>query len=131
MARMGITQTTHANEVLLAGRVSGEVAERTLPSGDLVVQLRLVVPRGDQPARGNGSCRATVDTIDVACWSSALRRKALRLREGMEVEVRGALRRRFWRAGGGPVSRYEVEARALRRQHPAVSPVDQQQTMSG
>jgi single-strand DNA-binding protein len=131
MAQMGTTQATHSNEVLLVGRVSGAVEERTLPSGDLVVQLRVVVPRDDQPGRGHRGRRATVDTIDVTCWQSALRRKALRLREGMEVEVRGALRRRFWRSAGGPASRYEVEARQLTRQHPATGAVGARQTMSG
>jgi len=32
-----------------------------------------------------------------------------------DIEVRGALRRRFWRAGGGAVSRSEVEVVQVRR----------------
>lgn len=103
------------NEVLVGGRVSGAPEQRELPSGDTVVQLRLVVPR---PASRPGAARsgATVDTIDVACWTKALQRKAVRLKPGDLVTVRGALRRRFWRSPAGPASRYEVEAMTLTRQ---------------
>jgi single-strand DNA-binding protein len=102
-----------ANEVLLTGRVSGEPQERELPSGDRVVQFRVVVRRAT-PRPGGGS-RASVDTIDVSCWTKALQRKALRCSPGDAVTVHGALRRRFWRAPGGPASRYEVEVTALER----------------
>ncbi len=101
------------NEVIVGGRVSAQPEERELPSGDTVVQLRLVVPRSDSRARAGGG--ATVDTIDVACWTKALQRKAIRLKPGDLVTVRGALRRRFWRSPAGPASRYEVEASALGR----------------
>ena len=74
------------NEVTLVGRVSGAPVSRDLPSGDAVVTLRLVVPRA--PHRGSAA-----------------------LRKGVE----GALHRRFFRAGGGAASRYEVEARSIRR----------------
>lgn len=100
------------NEVIVGGRISGEPEARELPSGDTVVQLRLVVPRSGPRARVGGG-GATVDTIDVACWTKALQRKAIRLKSGDLVTVRGALRRRFWRSPAGPASRYEVEATAL------------------
>jgi single-strand DNA-binding protein len=103
------------NEVRLVGKVSGAVDERELPSGDLVAALRLVVPR--QPGRGRGT--ATVDTIDVACWTGRTRQSARRLAAGDQVEVRGALRRRFFRAGAATASRYEVEAHQLSRVRPA------------
>ena len=106
------------NEVIVGGRVSGAPEQRELPSGDTVVQLRLVVPR-PVPRPGAGRGGATVDTIDVACWTKALQRKAVRLKPGDLVTVRGALRRRFWRSPAGPASRYEVEACALERQVPA------------
>jgi len=106
------------NEVIVGGRVSGAPEQRELPSGDTVVQLRLVVPRPvSRPGAGRGG--ATVDTIDVACWTKALQRKAVRLKPGDLVTVRGALRRRFWRSPAGPASRYEVEASALERLVPA------------
>ena len=102
-----------ANEVRLVGRVSADPAQQELPSGDEVVTLRLVVPR-PRP-RSATTPGAAVDTIDVACWTSRTRAAALRLAAGDHAEVSGALRRRFFRAGGAAVSRYEVEAAAVRR----------------
>jgi single-strand DNA-binding protein len=115
---MGVEQLAEpmeadVNEVLLTGRVSGVPEERELPSGDRVVQLRLVVRRA---ARGPvGGSRASVDTIDLSCWTRPLQRKALRLGAGDRVTVHGALRRRFWRSPGGPSSRYEIEVTGLDR----------------
>lgn len=100
------------NEVRLVGRMSVEPQARELPSGDVVVQLRVVVTR---PPSVRKSARATVDTIDVACWSAAARRSALRQHPGDLVEVLGSLRRRFFRSGVATQSRYEVEASSVRR----------------
>ena len=96
------------NEVRLVGRISGVPENRELPSGDTVVTWRLVVPR--DPARGSG-----VDTIDCAAWGARHRKRALGLPDGACVAVEGQLRRRFWRASGGPASRYEVEVTGLVR----------------
>jgi single-strand DNA-binding protein len=101
----------YVNHVRLVGRVTAPGEARELPSGDTVHTLRVVVPR---PARRDRD-RAGVDTIDVACWTAAARRTAARLSVDDHVEVEGALRRRFFRAGGGVASRYEVEASTLRR----------------
>lgn len=118
--------------MLLVGRVSGVPEAREMPSGDEVVQFRVVIrrPPAKKPARraalggggeGSGSAgtssvtRTQVDTIDVACWSASSRRVARRFTEGDVVEVKGALRRRFYRAGPATVSRYEVEAATVRR----------------
>ena len=95
-----------ANEVRLTGRVSGSPEQREMPSGDVVVLFRVVVPRpaGRRAPSARGANRkggATVDTIDVACWSARTRRAALRLQEGETAEVTGSLRRRFFRASGG------------------------------
>lgn len=105
------------NEVRLVGRVSADVEERELPSGDLLVSVRVVVGRPAPAARrrDGAEARTGVDTIDVACWSGRTRAAALRLAPGDHVEVQGSLRRRFFRAGGAAVSRYEVEAAAVRR----------------
>lgn len=107
------------NSVRLVGRVSAVGEPRDLPSGDTVQTLRLVVPRdgkgargGRTPLHGSGAC---VDTIDVACWTPGVRRTAASLAPDERVEVEGALRRRFFRTGAGVGSRYEVEARRLRR----------------
>ncbi|GAB3989127.1 single-stranded DNA-binding protein [Nocardioides marmoraquaticus] len=104
-------QTAPLNEVRLRGRVSVEPESRELPSGDRLVTLRLVV---DRPRRPDDTGRR-VDVIDVACWTRRTQRTAGRLRPGDVVEVEGALRRRFFAAGGARTSRYEVEASGLTR----------------
>ncbi len=99
------------NEVRLTGRVSGAPQEKELPSGDTLVQLRVVVPRAGETLRRGG---AKVDTVDVTCWSSRARAVALRLSDGDAIELSGALRRRFFRAGGAASSRYDVEVHSIR-----------------
>ena len=59
--------------------------------------------------------RRQVDVIDVACWSKRTQRSADRLATDDVVRVEGALRRRFFVAGGGRASRYEVEAERIAR----------------
>lgn len=66
-------------------------------------------------ARTGQRQRTQVDTIDVACWTARARAAALRLSDGSGVQVGGALRRRFFQAGSGRASRYEVEASSVRR----------------
>jgi single-strand DNA-binding protein len=100
------TEPGPANEVRLCGRVAAAPQERVLPSGDPLVTFRLVVARAE---------RAGVDTIDCVAWSARVRRVAVRWGPGDVVAVDGALRRRFWRGGQGPRSRYEVEVGAARR----------------
>ena len=114
----GDGRTPPRNEVLLVGRVSGAPEERTLPSGDCLVTWRLVVerPPGRRPPEGVRA--TTVDTFDCVAWSAAARRRAVLLLPDDVVEVQGALRRRFWRAGGGTASRCEVEAASVRRLSP-------------
>ena len=110
------------NEVRLVGRVSAAPEERALPSGDTVASLRVVVPRVVVPrvasARSTKApaarrAGASVDTLDVSCWTGRARQRARRLQPGDVVEVVGSLRRRFYRAGAATVSRYEVEASRL------------------
>ncbi len=107
----GIAAEAPVNEVRVAGRVAAAPEERELPSGDRVVTLRLVVQRSG-PRRSVTA--PTVDAIDVACWTSAARRAALRLKENDHAVVEGALRRRFFRTGVAVQSRYEVEAAVVR-----------------
>lgn len=106
------------NEVRLRGRVAQEPQQRELPSGDSLITFRVIVDRASKqrtkPAQRTESARR-VDTIDIACWSGATRRAAARLHADDIVDIRGALRRRFWRAGTGAASRYEVEAVAVTR----------------
>jgi single-strand DNA-binding protein len=105
------------NEVRLVGRVSGAPERRSLPSGDELVSLRVVVSR-----RPSG-----VDTLDVAVGPAPpsgsrpregqvgrrLLASAERLEPGDRVEVRGSLRRRWWGTGGVRQSRVEVRAEEL------------------
>ena len=94
------------NNVLLRGRVSGVPAERDLPSGDHVVEFRIVVRRDS---------REGVDTLDIAAWSAKSRRKGLSLKAGEWVEISGAVRRRFWQAPTGLASRWQIEASEISR----------------
>ena len=91
------------NEVRLVGRVSQAPEERVLPSGDVLWTFRVVVPR---PA---SSGRSMVDAIECAAWSSRARRSVASWQPDDVVEVSGAVRRRFFRTGGGAASRVEVE----------------------
>ncbi len=101
----------HRNEVTLVGRLSADPAERSLPSGDVVVSWRVVVQRPPEPTRTT----IAVDTIDCVARTAALGRRALTWLPGDTMEMTGALRRRFWRSGDGVRSRYEVEVVTARR----------------
>ena len=114
----------HVNEIRLVGRLAVEPVHRELPSGDLLVSFRLVVDRGATGRRGSrrgatGSAAAarapTVDTLDCAAWRKDVQRTLSRAAAGDVLEVRGALRRRFWRTGSGAASRSEVEVLTVRR----------------
>lgn len=94
------------NEVLLRGRVSGEPTEKELPSGDRVVEFRIVVVR---------KSRDGVDTLDIAAWTARTRRTGRTLKSEEWVEVAGAVRRRFWQAPSGLASRWQVEASTISR----------------
>ena len=93
------------NEVRLVGRVTSLAVEKELPSGDKVVEFRVVIGRGKMR---NG--KKEVDSLDVAAWSAKARRAALAVKIDSWVEVKGSVRRRFWRAPTGLASRWQVEA---------------------
>jgi single-strand DNA-binding protein len=95
------------NEVCLAGRVSSAPVERELPSGDMVVTFRLVMQRDRTPMTAKS--RQTSDWVDCAAWGGRARRSAASWQVGDQVEIEGALRRRFFRDGGGSATRLEVE----------------------
>lgn len=103
----------HRNEVHLIGRVCADPVLSRLPSGDFVASVRLVVERPRPPA-GRGR-RQKADTLSCAAWQADLRLTVLRWCPEDIVEVQGALHRRFWRAAGGPQSRYEIEVVEARR----------------
>lgn len=94
------------NDCLLIGRVSAPATDRELPSGEHVVEFRLIVKRDS---------REGVDTLDIAAWNSKARRTALSLKAGEWVEVSGAIRRRFWQGPTGAASRWQVEGQSITR----------------
>jgi len=101
---------TGRNEVFLEGRVSNLPIEKQLPSGDSVVEFRLVIDR-----KNRRSLRREVDTLDVAAWLATPKRRALSLSVGEWVCVEGSVHRRFWKSPTGLASRWQVEARHLKR----------------
>ena len=106
MSKVKSDDYEYANEVILLGRASTPAVEKELPSGDKVVEVRIVIGRDN---------RDGYDTFDLAFWSAALRKRALTLADDEWIEVTGTLRRRFWRSGNTIASRWQVEGRELRR----------------
>ena len=101
-----IAEDYSLNDVVLRGRVSQEAVEKELPSGDKVVEFRLIISRGKQPG---------VDTLDIASWSAKSRRSALSLAPNEWVEITGSIHRRFWSGPAGLASRWQVEAMEISR----------------
>ena len=93
------------NEVFLVGRVTSLAVEKVLPSGDKVVEFRVVIGR----AKSRGA-KKEVDSLDIAAWSAVARKAALSVKIDSWVQVTGSVRRRFWRAPSGLASRWQVEA---------------------
>ena len=110
-ATAGAASPIGTNEVVLVGRLAGEIKEITLPSGDVLSRFRVVVPRPEAVRTGG----ARVDTIDCVATAAAVRRSVERRAAGDAVLVVGALRRRFFRAAGAVASRYEVAATKVTR----------------
>ena len=94
------------NDCLLRGRVSALATDRELPSGEHVVEFRLIVTRAE---------REGVDTLDIAAWSAKSRRTALSLKPGEWVEISGSVRRRFWQGPAGLASRWQIEGESIVR----------------
>lgn len=94
------------NDCLLRGRVSAVAVDRELPSGEHVVEFRLIITR---------EAREGFDTLDVAAWTPKNRRSALSLKPGEWIEVTGAIRRRFWQGPAGLASRWQIEAATITR----------------
>jgi single-strand DNA-binding protein len=105
VARTAPSDFEPVNSISIVGRLAAAPVERELPSSDIVVTCRVVVPRGD----------GKVDTLDCAAWSPSMRKRVLAWSEGDVVSIEGALHRRFWRAAAGPASRYEIEVLGAKR----------------
>lgn len=94
------------NDLLLRGRVSAVATSKELPSGDKVVEFRLIVRREE---------RQGVDTLDIAAWSAKSRKFALALQPDEWVEISGSIHRRFWQSPAGVASRWQVVASEIVR----------------
>ncbi len=95
------------NEVAIAGVIVEVAEERELAGGALAVRWTLRVPRD---AERGGS-----DLIDCVALDPGLRQQALAWPQDAPLEVWGAIRRRFFRAGGRTTTRVEVEVSRARR----------------
>jgi single-strand DNA-binding protein len=111
------------NEVVLSGRVSGDPMVRELPSGTVLVSFRVVLTRERTPM--TASSKQTSDWIECTAWGARVRKQAGSWRDGDRVEVRGALRRRYFRAGAGARTSVEVEMLAGRLVRRARAPQSQ------
>jgi single-stranded DNA-binding protein len=94
------------NDLLLRGRVSAQATSKELPSGDKVVEFRLIITRSE---------REGVDTLDIAAWSAKSRKIALTLKGDEWIEVSGSIHRRFWQSPTGIASRWQIEADEILR----------------
>ena len=96
----------YLNQVHLIGRLGGKAQEKLLPSGDKVVEFRLIIGRDE----AKNQTKQSVDTIDIAVWGAVGRKIALKFDENSWISVDGAIRRRFWQSPSGLASRWQVEA---------------------
>jgi single-strand DNA-binding protein len=104
---MAGTAAEHRNEIVLVGRVTTVPHDRELPSGDVITSWRVTVDRAG--AAGG------IDVVDCSAWTARARRAAARWEKGDVVQVTGALRRRFWRAGSGVASACDVDVATAKR----------------
>jgi single-strand DNA-binding protein len=123
---VGESPREYLNEVLLQGRISSLLTEKSLPSGDVVLEMRIVVERprrkqsaksvagGEEPGVDSKRARREVDSIDLAMWSPKSQRQARKLAVGDWVQCKGAIRRRFWRSANGLASRWQIEVADIR-----------------
>ena len=105
-------------DVTVVGRMGSRMDARTLPSGDEIVVFTIVVDRAPEGRRGGSRAapgRVTVDAIACRAARADVRRRLASLAPGDWVEAEGRLHRRFWRAGGAPVSVMEVDVTRIRR----------------
>jgi single-strand DNA-binding protein len=103
------------NEVRLVGRLAADPRLRQLAGGESVWTLRVVVVERPPRPPGKSQRRQRVDHLECAIWSGRLRKGVEKWAAGDLVELSGALRRRFFRAGGTTASRVEVEVTGGRR----------------
>jgi single-strand DNA-binding protein len=119
--KLQLGKTNYLNEVILQGRISGKPGLKKLPSGDKLVQFRLVVDRklNNHKDRGvntvNKKRKREVDTLDIGVWRKNLQPRALTLVPEQFVKVSGAIRRNFWTTPTGLASRYQIDADQIQK----------------
>ena len=113
MSTEGRDSKKHRNAVSLAGRISSAPVERELPSGDRVVTFRLVLDREQTPMTAKS--KQVSDWVDCSAWPRRLRGRVSSWAVDDQVELEGALRRRFFRSGTGATSIVEIEVLRGRR----------------
>ncbi len=109
--------TESVNDVRLVGALTAPAEAKELPSGDQLVTFRVSVPRAPTTP-SSGQRGASVDSVPCTAWTARVRRSATTWRVGDVIEVTGAVRCRFYQAGGATRSRVEVEvtsAKVIRR----------------
>ncbi len=116
MAAESVSEPSYCNEVVLCGRVAAEAQERELPSGDVIVTGRVIV---DRDADSLKRSRQRVDTIDCVGWTVRVQRSMRGWKAGDQVEIKGSIRRRFFRSPVGPASRVEIEVKSSKKIKPA------------
>jgi single-strand DNA-binding protein len=106
------SEDSAVNEVVLCGRISGDPQVRELPSGTTLVSFRLVLARDRTPM--TASSKQVSDWVQCAAWGARVRKQAGAWHDGDLVEVRGALRSRYYRTGQQAGTSVEVEMLAGR-----------------
>lgn len=113
-----LTKTNYQNQVILQGRISGKPERKKLPSGDTIVQFRLIVDRKTglkSKSKSADKKKRQVDTIDIGVWKKKLQIKALSLVPEQFAKVEGAIRRNFWTTPAGLASRYQIDAEVIEK----------------
>ncbi len=103
-----------ANQVQLIDRVSSAVQHMELPSGDVIANFRIVVPRV-ATSRSTRKSKQKVDVFDCTAWSAKAKKAATRLSVDDTVRVEGQLRRSFKRSAGPPMSFVSVDVSTCSR----------------
>ena len=98
-SQAGVDETQNdTNLAAVVGTLSSDPKERTLPSGDVVINYEVTCRVDDGPAA----------SVPVAWFGPP--KRVPKVATGDRVVAVGAVRRRFFRAGGATASRTDVNA---------------------